>query len=82
MARDVSRIVIYSRSHIGVIYLKTRSLSNGLKRRFSSPILTPGPRVSPYSGQVIAYTNGVPSDIGPLGAVLSRLGQSQAGRVE
>ncbi len=36
-------------------------------------ILTPGPRVSPYSGQMIAYTNGVPTDIGPLGAVLSRL---------
>jgi ATP-dependent Lhr-like helicase len=45
-------------------------------------ILTPGPRVSPYSGQVIVYTNGVPADIGPLGAVLSRLGQSRAGRVE
>jgi ATP-dependent Lhr-like helicase len=45
-------------------------------------ILTPGPRVSPYSGQMIVYTNGVPTDIGPLGAVLSRLGQSQAGRVE
>ena len=43
-------------------------------------ILTPGPRVSPYSGQVIAYTNGVPSDIGPLGVVLSRLAQVQAGR--
>jgi ATP-dependent Lhr-like helicase len=42
-------------------------------------ILTPGPRVSPYSGQVIAYTNGVPSDIGPLGAVLSKMGQSQVG---
>ncbi|MGH7770278.1 MAG: DEAD/DEAH box helicase [Candidatus Binatia bacterium] len=45
-------------------------------------IITPGPRVSPYSGQVIAYTNGVPSDIGPLGAVLSKLGQSQAGTKE
>jgi len=40
-------------------------------------ILTPGPRVSPYSGQAIAYTNGVPTDIGPLGAVLSKLGRSQ-----
>ena len=43
-------------------------------------ILTPGPRVSPYSGQAIAYTDGVPTDIGPLGAVLSSLTQNQAGR--
>ena len=43
-------------------------------------ILTPGPRVSPYSGQMIAYTDGVPADIGPLGAVLSRLSQTQAGQ--
>ncbi|HEY2989651.1 MAG TPA: DEAD/DEAH box helicase, partial [Candidatus Binatia bacterium] len=43
-------------------------------------IVTPGPRVSPYSGQVIAYANGVPTDIGPLGAVLSRLGQNQLGQ--
>jgi ATP-dependent Lhr-like helicase len=45
-------------------------------------ILTPGPRVSPYSGQVIAYTNGVPTDIGPLGAVLSKLGRAEVGRKE
>ena len=42
-------------------------------------ILTPGPRVSPYSSQAIAYANGVPTDIGPLGAVLSKLGRSHAG---
>jgi ATP-dependent Lhr-like helicase len=42
-------------------------------------ILTPGPRVSPYSGQVIANSNGVPTDIGPLGAVLSKLGRTQVG---
>jgi ATP-dependent Lhr-like helicase len=36
-------------------------------------ILTPGSRVSPYSSQTIAYSNGVPIEIGPLGAVLSRL---------
>jgi ATP-dependent Lhr-like helicase len=36
-------------------------------------ILTPGPRVSPYSNQAIAYRNGVPVEIGPLGVVLSRL---------
>ncbi len=41
-------------------------------------ILTPGPRVSPYSGLTIAFTNGMPADIGPLGAVLSKLGQTQA----
>ena len=36
-------------------------------------ILTPGPRVSPYSNQAIAYTDGVPVEIGPLGAVRSKL---------
>ena len=41
-------------------------------------ILTPGPRVSPYSGLTIAFTAGMPADIGPLGAVLSKLGQIQA----
>lgn len=40
-------------------------------------ILTPGPRVSAYSKQAVAYSNGVPVDIGPLGVVLSRLQQSQ-----
>ncbi|HKA34141.1 MAG TPA: DEAD/DEAH box helicase [Candidatus Binatia bacterium] len=41
-------------------------------------ILTPGPRVSPYSGLTIAFADGMPADIGPLGAVLSKLGQIQA----
>jgi ATP-dependent Lhr-like helicase len=41
-------------------------------------ILTPGPRVSPYSGLTIAFTDGMPTDIAPLGAVLSKLGQTQA----
>jgi ATP-dependent Lhr-like helicase len=41
-------------------------------------ILTPGPRVSPYSNQVIAYQDGIPLEVGPLGAVISRLGQSAA----
>jgi ATP-dependent Lhr-like helicase len=36
-------------------------------------ILSPGARVSPYSNQVIAYHRGVPVEIGPLGAVLSRI---------
>jgi ATP-dependent Lhr-like helicase len=40
-------------------------------------ILTPGPRVSPYSNQVIAYADGVPIEIGPLGAVRSKLQQTQ-----
>jgi ATP-dependent Lhr-like helicase len=38
-------------------------------------ILTPGPRVSPYSNQVVAYRNGAPVEVGPLGAVLSKLQQ-------
>ncbi len=40
-------------------------------------ILNPGARISPYSNQVIAYQNGVPIDVGPLGAVLSRRQQQQ-----
>src|SRR4029077_12734800 len=36
-------------------------------------ILTPGARVSPFSNQMIAYQNGVPVEIGELGAVMSRL---------
>ncbi|MBI3328774.1 MAG: DEAD/DEAH box helicase [Nitrospinae bacterium] len=36
-------------------------------------ILTPGPRISPFAQQVIVYQDGVPVDIGTLGAVRSRL---------
>jgi ATP-dependent Lhr-like helicase len=36
-------------------------------------ILTPGAKVSPFSGQFIAYRNGVPIEIGELGAVRSKL---------
>jgi len=36
-------------------------------------IVTPGARVSPFSGQVIAYVEGLPVEVGELGAVLSRL---------
>jgi len=36
-------------------------------------ILTQGARVSPFSGLVIAYRDGVPIEIGELGAVRSRL---------
>jgi ATP-dependent Lhr-like helicase len=42
-------------------------------------ILTPGGRVSPYSNQVIAYQNGLPVQVGPLGSVLSSLQLHQAG---
>jgi ATP-dependent Lhr-like helicase len=38
-------------------------------------VLTPGSRISPYSNQVIAYQNGIPVEVGPLGAVLSKLQQ-------
>ena len=41
-------------------------------------IVTPGARVSPFSGQVIAYRDGVPVEVGELGTVLSRLRQSAA----
>ena len=40
-------------------------------------ILTPGSRVSSYSNQAIAYSDGVPVEIGPLGAVRSKLQQRQ-----
>ncbi len=36
-------------------------------------ILTPGTRVSPYVNQIIAYRDGNPVEVGPLGAVQSRL---------
>ena len=36
-------------------------------------ILTPGPRVPVQSNQSIAYLNGTPAEIGPLGNVLSRV---------
>jgi ATP-dependent Lhr-like helicase len=36
-------------------------------------ILLPGPRLSPFSGKVIAYRGGVPVATGDLGAVLSHL---------
>ena len=36
-------------------------------------IVTPGARVSPFSGLVIAYREGVPVEIGELGTVRSRL---------
>ncbi len=38
-------------------------------------ILTPGARVSPFSGQVIAYRAGVPVEVGDLGAVMHRVRQ-------
>jgi ATP-dependent Lhr-like helicase len=45
-------------------------------------ILTPGPRLSPYSNQVVAFSHGMPIESGPLGAVASRLQQREAGLVE
>ena len=36
-------------------------------------IVSPGSRISPFSGQVIAYRRGVPVEIGELGTVLSSL---------
>jgi ATP-dependent Lhr-like helicase len=36
-------------------------------------IITSGARVSPYSNQVVAFENGLATEIGPLGAVRSRL---------
>jgi ATP-dependent Lhr-like helicase len=36
-------------------------------------IVTPGARVSPFSGLVIAYRDGAPAEIGELGAVRSKL---------
>ncbi len=36
-------------------------------------VLTPGPRVPVQSRQFIAYLNGAPAEIGPLGNVLSRV---------
>jgi len=41
-------------------------------------IITSGARVSPYSNQVVAFENGLATEIGPLGAVRSRLQQRSA----
>jgi ATP-dependent Lhr-like helicase len=41
-------------------------------------ILTPGARVAPHAGQVIAYRSGVPVEVGDLGAVMHRLGNPSA----
>jgi len=39
-------------------------------------ILNPGPRLSPYANQMIVYHDGVPVDVGALGAVVSRSQQA------
>ena len=36
-------------------------------------VILPGARVPVASGQAIAFKNGVPTDVAPLGALLSRL---------
>jgi len=41
-------------------------------------ILTPGARVAPHAGQVVAYRAGVPVEVGDLGAVMHRLGNPSA----
>jgi len=41
-------------------------------------IILPGARVSAASGQAIALRNGVPADVAPLGALLSRLRNERA----
>ncbi|PWB45355.1 MAG: DEAD/DEAH box helicase [Candidatus Methylomirabilota bacterium] len=43
-------------------------------------ILLPGPRLSPFSGKVVAYRAGVPVAVGELGAVRSELQSSLAVR--
>ncbi|MGH8069725.1 MAG: DEAD/DEAH box helicase [Candidatus Entotheonellia bacterium] len=40
-------------------------------------ILTPGPRLSPFTQQVMVYRSGVPVETGALGAVKSRLQMSE-----
>jgi hypothetical protein len=41
-------------------------------------LVTPGARISPFSGMVLAYRDGLPVEIGELGAIRSRL-QTPAG---
>ena len=41
-------------------------------------IILPGAKVSPFSGQAIAYRNGVPLDVAPLGALYARLQRQRA----
>ena len=43
-------------------------------------ILTPGSRVSPFSNQVIAYRDGIPIEVGPLGVVRSKLQLGELGK--
>ncbi len=41
-------------------------------------IILPGGRVSPFANQMIAYRDGVPIEVGSLGAIRSRLQLPQA----
>jgi ATP-dependent Lhr-like helicase len=41
-------------------------------------IILPGGRISPFANQVIAYRDGVPIEVGPLGAIRSRLQLQEA----
>ncbi|MGH2453679.1 MAG: DEAD/DEAH box helicase [bacterium] len=44
-------------------------------------VILPGGRVSPFSNQIIAYRDGVPIEVGPLGAIRSRLQSLDATRM-
>jgi ATP-dependent Lhr-like helicase len=44
-------------------------------------IILPGAKVPAASGQAIAFRNGVPIDVAPLGALLSRLRNERAAGV-
>jgi hypothetical protein len=41
-------------------------------------IILPGGKVAPQSALAIAYRNGVPQDVAPMGALLARLHQTAA----
>ncbi|MGH2349409.1 MAG: hypothetical protein ACRDFT_08100, partial [bacterium] len=41
-------------------------------------IILPGARISPFSGQAIAYRDGVPIEVAPLGVLLSRRSRAPA----
>lgn len=65
---------------------RTREEGNIILIHASDPmnfagILTPGDRISPLSGQVIAYRDGVPIEVGDLGQVKSSLQRQLSGKV-
>jgi len=44
-------------------------------------LILPGARISASSGQAIAFRNGAPVDVAPLGALLSRLRNEAASNI-